>query len=106
MLTRRTLISSMVLAIGTRPSLAEPTTHHVDIMGFQFTPKLLTVSSGDRVVFTNRDVVPHTASAVDGSWGSVDLSNGAQWSLEVVRRGNLDYYCQHHPVMRGTLISS
>ena len=106
MLTRRNLISSAILAIATRPAFAKPTTHHVDILNFEFTPKFLAVDVGDKVVFTNKDVVPHTVSSVNADWGSGNLVKDAEWTFNVTQRGDLNYFCKHHPVMQGTLISS
>ncbi|NKB53586.1 MAG: copper-binding protein [Rhizobiaceae bacterium] len=105
MLTRRTLVSAALIILGTQPVIAKSKNHHILIQDFQFSPKSLNVRRGDTVVFTNKDVVPHTATAVDLSWDSGDLKMNAQWSFTAVRSGELEFFCVHHPVMRGRLIA-
>jgi len=38
-------------------------THTVVIKGFKFNPAALTVHRGDRIVWRNKDLVPHTATS-------------------------------------------
>lgn len=40
--------------------------HVVEIRDFGFHPQSIQVSVGDIIVWTNRDIVPHTATAGDG----------------------------------------
>lgn len=70
-----------------------------------FDPAILTVTVGDTVVWVNRDLVSHTATAdTIPKWdtGSIDVEESA-W--QVVRQpGVVRYHCTWHPTMRGTLI--
>lgn len=79
-----------------------PTLHHVEIRNFAFDPVHLEVAVGDTVVWTNRDFVPHTATADSGSWDSGGLSTGQSWKL-VVQQGGA-YHCALHPAMKATLV--
>lgn len=75
----------------------------VEIEDFQFNPATLTVSVGDTIVFVNRDVVPHTATATERNWDSGALAYQQSWSMVVTVGMAGDYFCEYHPNMRGTL---
>jgi plastocyanin len=70
-----------------------------------FHPEELRVQRGDTIVWINRDLVPHSATAKDSSsWttGIVKQGERAQWVAD--RRGSLPYFCELHPTMKGSLI--
>lgn len=75
--------------------------HRVEMRGFGFVPAELSVMTGDTVVWLNRDLVPHTATASDGSWDTGSVSTGD--SARVVVRGAGRYLCTFHASMMGTL---
>ena len=54
--------------------------------------------------WTNRDQVPHTVTARDGSFDSGIIQPGATWRHRFDRPGSYDFYCAPHPFMRGTLV--
>ncbi len=80
------------------------TTHIVEIKSFKFSPANLTVKSGDRIVWKNLDVVPHTATDEAGAWNSGNLNNGDSWSLIAGASGESSYICAYHPAMKGKII--
>lgn len=80
-----------------------PRRHEVEIRGFQFQPRNLEVAVGDTVVWINRDAVPHTATAVDGSWDSGELGRGESWTWVPAEPGTWDYLCDFHPTMKASL---
>ena len=57
------MILAVALAVSCDATLAEPATHVVVIEQMRFDPPALTVQPGDRVVWVNKDLFPHTASA-------------------------------------------
>lgn len=63
----------------------------------------MTLAPGDTVVWTNRDIVPHTATAEDGSWTSPSLKEGESWAMIVETEVSADYLCAFHPAMRASL---
>lgn len=73
--------------------------HMVEIQNSRFAPDRLTVSPGDTVVWVNRDIVPHTATATDQSWDSETIETGASWEMTVTRDTQLNYLCLYHPSM-------
>ncbi len=107
MISRLALLAVLVLAGLTLSSSGEgarkPARHIVEIRSFEFHPETLVVSPGDTVVWVNRDIVPHTATADDESWGSEDLDTDESWEFEVQGEGLQSYYCVLHPLMTGTL---
>src|SRR5215469_1875352 len=66
---------------------AEPKTIEVVIEHFAFVPPSVEVAPGDTVVFTNRDIAPHTATAVNGSWTTKDIPRGRSETLVVPANG-------------------
>jgi plastocyanin len=92
-----------LLAAPGRPAAAEPRTHHVEIRAFQYGPATLTVRRGDTVVWSNRDLVPHTATA-RGSWDSGSIAANATWRYTASRAGRFAYDCAFHPGMKATLV--
>ena len=89
-------------ALGTR-SHAGGTLHEVAIRDFVFEPDQLRVAIGDRIRFTNHDLVPHTATADDGSWDTGTLDQDQSAELQVTPDWTGAYFCAYHPAMTATL---
>jgi plastocyanin len=83
---------------------AEPRTIEVVIEHFAFAPPSIETAPGDTVVFTNHDITPHTATAVDGSWTTKDIASGKSEKLVIPANGVGAYFCRYHPVMKGRLV--
>ena len=79
---------------------AKPATHSVTIDATRFQPARLVVHPGDTIVWVNKDVIPHTATA-KGGFDSKVLAPGASWRLTVRVKGATDYACLFHPAMTG-----
>jgi len=82
---------------------AKSTTHTVSIKGFEFAPKQLKVRTGDTVIWTNEDIVPHTATA-KSRFDSKEIASKNSWTYKITRKGRFLYTCMYHPTMRGELI--
>ena len=89
-----------VMACGSKAH--EPQTHRVAIRAMQFEPASLEVAAGDVVVWTNEDIVPHTATAA-GTFDSQSLTNKQEWRYTATKAGEYTYGCTFHPTMKGTL---
>jgi plastocyanin len=88
-----------------RSPVPVPRRHVVEIRGMAFEPAELTVMRGDTVVWINRDIVPHTATASGKQgWDTGTLSQAESGSIVTRTAGAARYVCQLHPTMRGTLI--
>src|SRR4051812_28572716 len=78
--------------------------HTVTIEGMKFVPERLEIKAGDKVIWVNKDFVPHTVTATKSGVESGDLAQGKRWTFTAKRRGEMDYICRLHPGMHGTLI--
>ena len=96
--------AAMALLPGSSATAAEPVTHEVEIKRFKYVPDALTVKPGDRIVWTNRDIAPHTATGVDESWDTGKLAKGEAQTVTVIPDMQADYYCRYHPNMKARLI--
>lgn len=87
------------------PSAAsnEPASHVITIENFTFSPAALAVRFGDRVTWINTDIVPHTATADDGSWDTDTLAFNEQREIVVTPGMLTSYFCRFHPHMTATL---
>jgi plastocyanin len=89
-----------------KPAGAAPASGSVNIemSGFAFNPKELTVKVGTTIIWTNKDNAGHDVKAADGSWGSDTLTNGQSFSKVFDKEGTYAYVCTFHPGMAGTII--
>lgn len=80
----------------------KPVTHTVTIDAARFSPAELTVKAGDTIVWVNKDLLAHTATAKDGGFDSKVIQPGKSWRFVAKRKGTFAYACSFHP-MNGTL---
>ena len=93
----------LVLALLALPALAGAATQTVTIEGMKFQPASVTVKPGDKIVWQNKDVVPHTATAA-GKFDSKNMDGGRSWTWTAGAKGRYDYVCTYHPGMNGTVV--
>jgi plastocyanin len=79
-------------------------THEVEMAAFQFSPQLVAAAVGDTIVWQNRDVVPHTATASDGSWDSGPIPAKSSRKTVVRKKGKQPFECIYHSNMKGNLV--
>jgi len=91
------------LALQGGPATAGPKTVEVTIEHLAFSPSNVAVTTGDTIVFVNKDIVPHTATATDDSWTTGELANGASARVTLPEKAGADFFCKFHPVMKGHL---
>lgn len=77
-------------------------THTIVMDNVKFGPAPAGLHVGDTIVWDNRDLVPHTATARDGSF---DVVIQPRHSAKTVLRkaGTIAFYCRYHPDMTGRL---
>lgn len=85
------------------PVLSNESEVNVEIAGYDFSPRDLTVQGGTAVTWTNRDSVPHDATDADGSWGTGLLREDQRATITFDSPGVFEYYCTVHPNMKGTV---
>ena len=81
----------------------QPNKHTVKIEGMKFVPEQLEVALGDIVVWTNMDVVPHTATQREGAWDSKTIATKKSWRYQAKKVGSFPYVCTLHWGMQGML---
>ncbi|RQR60135.1 copper-binding protein [Burkholderia sp. Bp9126] len=77
--------------------------HVIVVDQMRYTPSELTVQRGDEVVWINRDLFAHTASADGDGFDSGSIAPQASWHYVARERGRFPYACTFHPTMHGTL---
>ncbi len=95
----------VLLALAGCGSKHAPTTHHVEIRAMTFEPALVDVAVGDTVVWTNKDIVPHTVTSTEKRFDSRSIAQNAEWAYVVTAPGELTYVCTFHPTMFGTVVA-
>jgi plastocyanin len=83
---------------------APPARRAVAIEQFKFQPDVIQASVGDTIVWENRDIVQHTATATDKSWDSGEINAGKRAVTVVRKKGEQEFICALHPSMKGKLI--
>lgn len=68
----------------------------------RFIPETLTVHRGDRIVWRNKDLVPHTVTA-ENIFDSQSIPAAGSWTYVAAKAGTLPYVCSLHPTMKATL---
>lgn len=77
--------------------------HSVTIENMQFSPAVLSVHRGDRIVWVNKDLFPHTATATNQAFDSGSIAAGASWTYVANKAGEYPYGCTLHPTMKASL---
>lgn len=85
------------------PLGAAAETHTVRIANMQFVPAVVTVRAGDRIVWRNEDIVPHTATAA-GVFDTGVIAPGRSASAVVRKVARHGYVCTLHPGMKGEVV--
>jgi plastocyanin len=95
------------------PSTAPPSTapastrpSEVTIDNFTFNPRTLTVAPGTKVVWTNRDDIPHTVTSAirPRAFASPAMDSDEKFSFVFTQPGTYRYFCSLHPHMTGEIV--
>jgi len=97
------MASAPLVVSPVRGQASAPKVHHVEISGFKFTPELVAVRPGDTIIWTNQDIAPHTATALDNSWDTGTIANGKSKGILITKKFVPDYFCRFHPQMQAKL---
>jgi plastocyanin len=76
----------------------------VTVSQMRFGPGRVVVKKGATVTWSFEDGMPHTVTAVDGSFDSGRLAGGGRFSHTFDQPGTFVYYCTLHPSMRGEVV--
>lgn len=99
----RVLAATLLAVSLTGTAVAGPgASHTVTIEGMQFHPPQLTVHRGDRIVWVNKDLFPHTVTSAR-AFDSGSIAANASWSYLANQSGAYAYSCSFHPTMQGRI---
>jgi plastocyanin len=62
------------------------------------------VKAGDTIVWVNKDLFPHTATASNSTFNSQVIAAGASWKYVAKKKGAFAYTCVFHPTMKAALL--
>ena len=96
------LFAAAALLSYAPPAAAAPRTHVVTMDKMKFGAMPAGVRLGDSILWVNRDMFRHTATAKGGAF-DVDLKAGAKGKTVMRRAGSFPVVCKFHPGMRATL---
>ena len=101
---RLILLAALAVAGGASAAAAPPARHEyvIAIAGMHFAAPPAGLKAGDTILWVNRDVVPHSATARDRSF-DVTLQPRQSARVTLRRAGNIAFYCRFHPAMQGAL---
>jgi len=77
----------------------------IEIKDFAFNPQILTVKSGEKITWINRDEEPHTIVSVEKQFKkSSALDTDQEFTITAGAPGRYTYFCSVHPKMTGTIV--
>jgi plastocyanin len=97
-------MAALALA-GSPLAAAAPPAHRdfvIAMAGMHFGPAPAGLRIGDTIVWVNRDIVAHSATARDHSF-DVTLQPRQSVRVTLRRAGTIAFHCRFHPAMQGAL---
>jgi plastocyanin len=103
-----TFFDALLFAIASEKKDADTTCtgqNRIEIKDFAFYPQTITVKSGEKITWVNRDEEPHTVVSVGQRFKkSSALDTDQEYTITAGRPGSYAYFCSVHPMMTGTII--
>ena len=94
----------LLMSCGTQePAVPSSDTAIIEIERFAFSPATTKVPVGATITWYNRESVPCTVTARDGSFDSGNLPAGGKFTYTFTQAGAFEYYCKIHPYMNGRI---
>jgi plastocyanin len=76
----------------------------VKIDNFVFNPAVIVVKAGTKVIWTNKDDIPHTVDSTDGKFKSNALDTEDKFEFNFPAPGEYPFFCRMHPKMTGKVV--
>lgn len=99
---RLALAAAVLVLPPASVTAAAPRAHTVVLDKMKFGPLPAGIRSGDTIIWVNRDMFKHTATARDKSF-NLDLPPRTSRKTVIKRAGTIPFYCIYHPGMNGAL---
>ena len=94
--------AALVVSVAAGPIRAQEATVRID--NFAFAPPETTVKAGTKVLFVNRDDIPHLVVLANGKVRSKALDTDDSIAFVFDKPGEFVYFCGLHPFMKGKVI--
>ena len=79
--------------------------NQIVIKDFHFNPQVLTVKSGEKITWINRDEEPHLVVSVEKQFKkSGPLDTDQEYTITAGAPGTYTYFCSIHPKMTGKIV--
>jgi plastocyanin len=99
------LLSNFTLAQAEKDAVDGAKKNQIVIKDFHFSPQTITVKSGEKLTWINRDEEPHTVVSVEKQFKkSSALDTDQEFTITAGAPGTYTYFCSVHPKMTGTII--
>jgi plastocyanin len=99
-------LTAAIAAAAAPPAQAAPQkakTFTIVIDSLAFKPAPSRVHVGDTIVWVNKDILRHSATAADKRF-DVDLPPGKSGRAVMTKAGTVTYVCKFHPGMTGKIV--
>ena len=97
-------IAVLALAITGASQTASTATKAVRITASAFSPKSVTINTGDAVKWTNRDTKNHQVIANNGAFASGTIGPSKTYSHTFNNAGTFNYHDALHPALTGKIV--
>jgi plastocyanin len=103
---RRLVMLGALALITATATAARAEDAAISIDNFTFAPDVLTVHPGTKVVWTNRDDIPHLVVSSENPvrFKSKTLDSDDNFSMVFDKPGTYAYFCGLHPHMQGSVV--
>jgi plastocyanin len=99
------LLSNFTLGQAEKDAVDGTKKNQIVIKDFHFNPQTITVKSGEKLTWINRDEEPHTVVSVEKQFKkSSALDTDQEFTITAGAPGTYTYFCSVHPKMTGTII--
>ena len=99
------LLSNFTLGQAEKDAADGAKKNQIVIKDFHFSPQTVTVKSGEKLTWINRDEEPHTVVSVEKQFKkSSALDTDQEFTITAGAPGTYTYFCSVHPKMTGTII--
>jgi plastocyanin len=100
-------LADTIVYLDAVPGTYPARTHQMDQQGMKFVPRLLVVTRGDSVKFTNHDGVAHNVYSPDGgTYNLGSFKTGEERTQKFTSPGVFTQLCSVHPEMLGYVLVS
>lgn len=101
-MTPRWILTALALSwLGSVSAHAETITVTIDKL--VFSPAEVKAKVGDTIVWDNKDILAHTATASNKDW-DVEIGPKKTGTLVIKKVGGVGYFCKFHPNMKGRIV--